>query len=58
MKKIFKYGTGDEIPEGAEYLGTVTQTESNTPNSGWIKCWLVWHYFLVEVAKAPKEKGK
>ncbi len=27
MKKIYKYPTGAEIPEGAIYLGTVSQTE-------------------------------
>ncbi len=54
MKKIYKYPTGAEIPEGAVYLSTVTQTEefnrfANGEEGGWIKCWLVWHYFLVEV---------
>lgn len=53
MKKIYKYPTGAEIPEGAVYLSTVTQTEvMSRPGGGserWVKCWLVWHYFLVEV---------
>lgn len=53
MKKVFKYATGKEIPEGAVYLGTVKQTEIEDPNNFknnfWSKCWLVWHYFLVEV---------
>lgn len=55
MKKIYKYPTGAEIPEGAVYLGTVTQTkivpviESLKENPKWGDCWLVWHYFLVEV---------
>ncbi len=22
---------------------------SNAPKTGWTNCWLVWHYFLVEV---------
>ncbi len=67
MRKVFKYGTGQEIPEGAVYLNTVTQTKieapnhgripcfchndplcSNAPETGWVQCWLVWHYFLVE----------
>lgn len=59
-KKIYKYPTGAEIPGGAIYLSTVTQTEIQTnlgkatnPNRFddeiWEKCWLVWHYFLVEV---------
>ncbi len=49
MKKVFKYATGQEIPKGAVYLNTVKQTESLTPEDGWMKCWYVWHYFLVEV---------
>ncbi len=53
VKKVYKYGTGDDIPEGAIYLSTIKQTEiengevNNEPY--WMKCWLVWHYFLVEV---------
>lgn len=54
MKKIYKYPTGVEIPEGAVYLSTVTQTEeyngdTNADEGDYIKCWYVWHYFLVEV---------
>lgn len=48
MKKIYKYATGDVIPEGAIYLGTITQTERLTHSQVWEKCWLVWHYFAVE----------
>lgn len=48
-KKIYKYPTGATIPEGAQYLGTVTQTEQMFDHKQvWEKCWLVWHYFLVE----------
>ena len=49
MKKIFKYATGDKIPKGAVYLNTVTQTEVKLADDVWINCWLVWHYFLIEV---------
>ncbi|KKN65917.1 hypothetical protein LCGC14_0476200 [marine sediment metagenome] len=50
MKKIYKYPTGATIPEGAEYLGTVTQTKDfDRDDDEWFVCWLVWHYFLVEV---------
>lgn len=56
IKKIYKYPTGATIPEGAIYLGTVTQTFEYNPYTnneigGWIHCWYVWHYFLVEVEK-------
>lgn len=39
MKVVYKYGTGQEIPEGAVYLYTRIQGE------------FIWHYFLVEEEK-------
>lgn len=42
MKKVYKYGTGDEIPKGAVYLTTLVQNLNDNTR-------LVWHYFLVEV---------
>ena len=58
MKRVFKYGTGDEIPKGAEYLKTIVQTKL-IEHEGYkdavdVSCWLVWHYFLVE--DKPNEK--
>lgn len=41
MKKVYKYGTGDEVPEGAVYLTTLTENIMHQT--------YVWHYFLVEV---------
>lgn len=55
MKKVYKYGTGHDIPEGAIYLSTqvetttITDTSSNHFTSAVTKNTLVWHYFLVEV---------
>ena len=52
MKKVLKYGTGETIPEGAEYLCTKLQLKIEGvvgDHKEWIDCWLVWHYFLVEV---------
>jgi len=52
VQKIYKYPTGAEIPEGAIYLSTVTQTHMNMcndTNPNYQPCWLVWHYFLVTV---------
>ena len=52
MKKIFKYGTGFEVPEGAIYLTTIVEErrkfhpDINPSNE---KVRLVWHYFLVDV---------
>jgi hypothetical protein len=40
MKRVYKYGTGQQVPEGAVYLTTVVE-ESNLTR-------FVWHYFLVE----------
>lgn len=55
MKKIYKFPTGAGVPEGAIYLGTVTQTEIRGEiSNAWVKCWLVWHYFLVEVKGESK----
>jgi len=57
MKKVYKYGTGHEIPEGAEYLTTVVENEGIDGNYGGLTpnpssfARLVWHYFLVEVGK-------
>ena len=55
MKKVYKYGTGETIPEGAIYLKTIKQTKQVIRNqfatNEWQDCWLVWHYFLVEVNK-------
>lgn len=41
MKKVYKFGTGEVIPEGAIYLTTIVQ------ELGTLR--FVWHYFLVEV---------
>lgn len=54
IKKVFKYGTGHEIPEGAVYLSTQVEkmTESLVTDTGkkhFEHNRLVWHYFLVEV---------
>lgn len=51
VKKVWKFATGQPIPEGAIYLSTVTQTKAgiNFAPGDWTDCWLVWHYFLVEV---------
>ena len=49
-KKIYKYATGVVIPEGAVYLRTVTQISIRV-DGVYVECWLVWHYFLVEVEK-------
>ena len=49
MKRIYKYPTGAEVPEGAIYLyscknGDMPRTVDYPPNYQY-----VWHYFLVEV---------
>lgn len=41
IKKVYKYGTGQIVPEGVIYLSTVVE-------EGQIMRF-VWHYFLVEV---------
>lgn len=43
MQKVYKYGTGEEIPKDAVYLTTVVE---NTTLIG-KPTRLVWHYFLI-----------
>ena len=45
MKKVFKYGTGQPIPEGAVYLSSFVEEINN----GVTVARFVWHYFLVDV---------
>lgn len=56
IRVVYKYGTGHPIPPDATYLSTVTQTsiETTTRYAGadlptWEPCWLVWHYYEVEI---------
>lgn len=55
MKRVYKYGTGHDVPEGAQYLCTkVEATVIHDENVHGMPVdvthnVLVWHYFLVEV---------
>ena len=49
IKKVYKYGTGHPIPKGAVYLCTKVQRKIDVGRDALKPCWLVWHYFLVEV---------
>lgn len=52
MKKVvYKYATGQEIPEGAKYLCTLTETKETVGPSGDKHTfnYLVWHYYDIEV---------
>lgn len=52
MKKVFKYGTGEVIPEGAVYLSTQVETRTciiNQVGDVETRNFFVWHYFLVDV---------
>lgn len=40
MRRIFKYGTGDVVPDGSIYVCTLVEEIMHVR--------LVWHYFLVE----------
>lgn len=48
VKRVLKYGTGQDIPEGAVYLCTKKQTECASTTGTAKGCWYIWHYFLVE----------
>lgn len=47
MRRIFKFATGQEVPEGAIFLSTITNGEMDDV----IHRKFVWHYFLVEDLK-------
>lgn len=54
MKKIYKYPTGAEVPEGSVFLSTIVEEVIPTLIMGGFgqeNVRLVWHYFLVEVKK-------
>lgn len=51
MKRIYKYATGDEIPEGAEYVCTIKNGFMPEGPKGEVKYMFVWHYYLVEVSQ-------
>ena len=48
MKKVFKYATGEEVPEGAVYLYSCKNGTMNVRELP-LDYEYVWHYFLVEV---------
>ncbi len=54
VKKVYKYGTGDNVPDGAVYLNTVKNGRMPNADGNFLRkdeyCY-VWHYFLVEVAE-------
>lgn len=54
VKKIYKYGTGQEVPKGAIFLSTAVE---EVPGMRDVTR-LVWHYFLVEVENDENEKKK
>jgi hypothetical protein len=49
---VYKFATGQEIPEGARYLTTVVQEIATVSVDGITSSTtrLVWHYYEVEVA--------
>jgi len=50
MRKVYKYGTGHMIPEGAIYLCTLVETlEEKGLGGTFTKNLLVWHYYEVNV---------
>ena len=62
VKKVFKYGTGQVIPERAIYLSTQVETISYSATQGdainesakRVRNEFVWHYFLVEVESSEE----
>lgn len=52
-KHVYKYGTGQEVPEGAQYLYSREENikEKGIGFNSFSINILVWHYFLVEVVE-------
>lgn len=53
-RAVFKYGTGDVLPDGAVYRATETETETRTSRVQGVEVVLklnvlVWHYYEVDV---------
>lgn len=49
-KRIYKYATGDEIPEGSVFLSTIVEQKTARHLGVDIElARFVWHYFLVEI---------
>lgn len=50
-RRVYKFATGQDLPEGAEYLCTQVETQQMTKSDGSIITVnaLVWHYYEVEV---------
>lgn len=49
QRRVYKYGTGQPVPEGAVFLSTIVQEVSTARDDLTTVSRLVWHYFLVEV---------
>lgn len=54
VKKIYKYGTGMEVPKGAQFLSTLVE---NKVLIGPKEVRFVWHYFLVEIDEDPLKRS-
>ena len=49
MKRIYKFATGDTVPEGAVFLSTIIHETTRAINDVENKTTrLVYHYFLVD----------
>jgi len=50
MKKVYKFATGETVPEGAEYLYSC---KNGSFPDGYLprNYQYVWHYFLVELSE-------
>lgn len=49
MKKVLKFATGQEVPDGAIYLCTIKNGFMPIIETEKQDYQFVWHYFLVEV---------
>ena len=60
MRKVYKYGTGQDVPKDAVYLTTLVEEimfSGSEPGATIYKKRLVWHYFLIEESLSPEGKN-
>jgi hypothetical protein len=50
VKKVYKYGTGEKIPDDAVYLTTIIEMREGLEFTRRF----VWHYFIVTVEEERK----
>lgn len=58
-KIVYKYGTGQEIPEDGKYLCTQVETlKENKLDGGFTRNLFVWHYYELPLPRPASPEKK